>query len=382
MIATWLTMIPAQSGDSLWLPEQASTIASTVDDAWWLVYWISVFFFVIILAVQAVFMWKYRRRPGWTEQRTAHHNYPLELTWSILPSLVIIVMFVKGFLGFIDMRTPPANTYDVNVVAAKWSWTFQYPQGISHSELHVPVNTNVKLVMSSNDVIHSLFIDAFRVKQDIVPGRYNYLWFNATKPGTYHLQCTEYCGRNHSDMRTTVVVHDGDGMDQWVEEEIKKILNMPPIELGALLYEQRSCNQCHALDTTTKVGPGFAQTFGEEHKFQGGEAVKADENYIRESIENPQAHVRAGFPGTMPTYKGLLREEEIRGLVAYIKSRNPKYKAEAERQFAKPKTDEQPDGDAETPPSDSAEKDDGATDAEGGDVAPGDRGGEPAGQRE
>ncbi len=348
MIANCLTKIPVLPAETLWLPEQASTVAPAMDSAWALVYWISVFFFVLVVTIQVIFMWKYRRRPGWTEQKTAHHNYALELAWSIIPSLLIIIMFVKGFLGYIDMRTPPADTLDINVVASKWQWAFQYPQGITHGELHVPVDTNIKLIMSSNDVIHSFFVDAFRVKQDIVPGRYNYTWFTATKAGEYHLQCAEYCGRNHSDMRTKVVVHDGDGMDRWIEEEIKKILSMPPIELGALLYEQRACNQCHALDDTTKVGPGFAQTYGITHELVGGDTIEGDENYIRESIENPLAHVRAGFPPTMPTYKGLLREEEIRGLVAFIKAQNPEYKAEAERQFAKPLSeDDQTDGDAE-----------------------------------
>lgn len=325
MIATWLLSIVAQSGGSLWLPEQASTVAETVDEAWWLVYWISVGFFVVVVATQVYFMWAYRRRAGWTEQRTAHHNYPLELTWSILPAIIIVVMFVKGFLGFLDLRTPPADTYDITVVAKKWNWSFVYPEGVVHPELHVPRDRNVKLVMSSDDVIHSLFVPAFRVKQDIVPGRYNYLWFNATKAGEYDLECTEYCGTNHSEMRTKVIVHEPGGMEAWLEERIQEILNMPPIELGELLYMQRGCSQCHALDDSRRIGPGFAQTFGNEHEFSNGATIAGDENYIRESIVNPQALVRAGFPPSMPTYKGLLREEEIRGLVSFIKSRNPSY---------------------------------------------------------
>ena len=164
-------------------------------------------------------------------------------------------------------------------------------------------------------------------------------------------------------------------MDVWVEEEIKKILSMPPIELGALLYEQRACNQCHALDATRKIGPGFAQSFGEQHEFEGGDTVVADENYIRESIENPQAHVRLGFPPTMPTYKGLLREEELRGLVAFIKAQNPKYKAEALRESSKPVT-------PEDESADNATQDGAASDAEANDTAPGARGGETGGQRE
>lgn len=338
MILPRLFTLPAAEGGGFWLPEQASTVAESVDSAWWLVYWVSAIFFAIIVVAQVWFMWTYRRRAGWIEQKTAHHNFPLELTWSIIPSLIIIVMFVKGFLGFLDMRTPPSDTYDVTVVAKKWSWTFIYPNGVVHSELHVPAHRNVKLVMSSDDVIHSLFVPVFRVKQDIVPGRYNYLWFNATKPGTYDLECTEYCGTNHSEMRTKVIVHPLDDpkntMEQWLEDEIVKILNMPPIELGELLYNQRGCSQCHSLDGSKRVGPSFVETYGVVHEFNGGVTKLGDENYIQESIVNPQALVRTGFPPSMPTFKGQLRPIELRGLVAFIKAQNPKFKAEAERESA------------------------------------------------
>lgn len=321
-----LLSIPAESGGSLWLPEQASTVAPEIDSAWWLVYWISVVFFVIIVVVQVAFMVMYRRRAGWTEQRTAHHNYPLELSWSIIPSLLIVVMFVKGFLGFLDLRTPPDGSYDISVIGKKWNWSFVYPNGVVSKDLHAPVNRPVRLVMSSDDVIHSFFVAAFRVKQDVVPGRFNYLWFNATKPGEYAVQCAEYCGTNHSEMLAKAVIHKEGCFEQWLADERERILNMPPIQLGELLYNERGCSQCHALDESRRVGPGFAQTYGQPHEFSDGSNVQGDENYIRESILNPQAKVRAGFPPTMPTYKGLLGDKEVNGLIAFIKSRNPKYK--------------------------------------------------------
>jgi cytochrome c oxidase subunit 2 len=381
MLATWLMTIPAQAGDSLWLPEQASTFAETVDGAWALVYWISIFFFVLVVAIQAIFMWKYRRRPGWTEQKTPHHNYPLELTWSIAPSLLIVVMFVKGFIGFLDMRTPPANTYDINVVAQKWSWQFEYPEGYTDPQLHVPVDTNVKLIMASNDVIHSLYIDAFRVKQDVVPGRYNYLWFNATKPGEFHLQCTEYCGRNHSDMRSTVFVHEAGGMDEFFKRKEDELFKTPPLELGEKLYTDLGCVQCHALDATTKVGPGFAQTFDTKHTFANNEDVKSDENYIRESILNPQLHVRKGFPTNMPTFKGRLKEPEIHALVGFIKSQNPKFKKQAQQEFAKPLPPPEGDAGADAAGGDAADGDADAP-ALNEPAGPGDEGGEPETLRE
>src|SRR5688572_17600847 len=192
-----LATILAQNGETLWLPTQASTAAEEIDESFWLVMWISIVFFAIIVAGQAWFMYAYRRRAGWVEQRTAHHNYVLELSWSIIPSILAIMIFVKGFIGFLDMRTPPEDAYDITVVAKQWSWAFVYPNGVVTNELHVPIEQPVRLVMSSDDVIHSLFVPAFRVKQDIVPGRYNYLWFDATRAGEFPLLCTEYCGTKH-----------------------------------------------------------------------------------------------------------------------------------------------------------------------------------------
>ncbi len=329
--------IPAQLGESLWLPEQASTVAPEIDETFWFVMWVSIVFFVIIVAGQAWFMIVYRRRAGWVEQRTAHHNYVLELSWSIIPTLLAGMMFIKGFLGFLDMRTPPQDSYDVTVVAKKWNWSFVYPNGAVVKDLHVPIDRPVRLVMSSDDVIHSLFVPAFRVKQDVVPGRYNYLWFNATKAGEYPLFCTEYCGTNHSEMLAKAVVHEEGDFDRWLVEERARILRMPPIQLGELLYNERGCAQCHAPDTSTRVGPGFAQTYGAAHQFESGASVPGDENYIRESIVNPQAQVRKGFPPTMPTYKGLLDDAEINGLVSFIKSKSPGYKlSPADTQPRKP----------------------------------------------
>ena len=339
MIAQLSSFIPAAAKGSLWLPVQASTSAEEIDSAWWLVYWVSVFFFVIVVAVLALFLLQYYRRRGHKAQLTPNHHYPLELTWSILPAFIVAVLFVKGVDGFIDMRTPPADTYDIQVIAKQWSWTFIYPNGIISPELHVPIDENVKLIMSSDDVIHSLFIPAFRVKQDIVPGRYNYLWFNAIMKGEFDLYCAEYCGTNHSEMITHCYVHDKEGLATWFEEEVQKMLSMPPIELGEKLYTERGCSQCHQTDTGTLVGPGFAQTYGNAHKFTDGTSLTvadANENYIRESIVNPQAKVREGFPPTMPTYKGMLRPAELRGLVAFVKAQNPKYREEAQTQFAKP----------------------------------------------
>jgi cytochrome c oxidase subunit 2 len=180
--------------------------------------------------------------------------------------------------------------------------------------------------MSSDDVIHSLFVPAFRIKQDIVPGRYNYAWFNATKPGEYDLECTEYCGTKHSDMITKVVIHKEGEFETWLAQEKTNLLRMPPVDLGKLLYNERGCSQCHALTGNRRIGPNFEQTYGQNHEFSDGSTALGDENYIRESILNPQEKVRAGFPPTMPTFKGLLEEPEINGLIAFIRSQKPGYK--------------------------------------------------------
>lgn len=318
-------LLAQSSGGTLSFPAQGSDFASNVDTLYYTITGIAAVFFVLIVAVMAYFVVRFRRRPGHAVQPSPSHNTPLEIIWSVLPGFILVGIFVAGFSIFLNMRRVPAGAYEINVTARKWSWAFQYPGGLAVENLHVPADRPVRLLMGSQDVIHSLFIPAFRVKQDLVPGRYTDMWFRATEPGTYRLYCAEYCGQQHSMMVANVIVHPPAEFDQWLRAEADKLNDLPPVELGALLYKRQGCAQCHAVDENTagKAGPSFVGLFGTQRALASGETVAADENYIRRSILEPQAQVRAGFQPVMPTYQGRLKDREIEALIAYIKSLNP-----------------------------------------------------------
>lgn len=326
IVATTLQALLAQnSGGTLVFPEQGSDFAASVDWLFYAITGISTFFFVIIVAVMSYFVIRYRRRPGHAVEPSPSHNTPLEIVWSVLPGFILVGIFAAGFQIFLDIRRVPEGAYEIKVSARKWSWAFQYENGLVLENLHVPTGRPIRLLMSSQDVIHSLFIPAFRVKQDLVPGRYSDLWFRATRAGSYRLYCAEYCGQQHSSMVADVVVHEPADFDLWMRTEVDKTNNLPPTELGALLYKRQGCVQCHAIDDNSqgKAGPSFAKTFGTEQRLASGEAVKIDENYIRRSILEPLAQVRAGYQPVMPTYQGRLKDKEIEALIAYIKSLQP-----------------------------------------------------------
>jgi len=312
-------------------PSQQSTFAANVDAIYYFIFWLSTFFFVIIVALMCYFVVKYRRVEGQEPEKSPSHNTPLEVTWSVVPGILVLGIFWWGFTGYVDMRSPPAETYDINVTGQMWSWQFKYGTGAVDSELHVPVGTPVRLIMQSKDVIHSLFVPAFRVKQDVVPGRYSGLWFEATEVGTFDLFCTEYCGQKHSDMITKVVVHATDeaGVTDEVPQTFDKWLEVAsdPLEGGRIPLEQAGekvigmfgCLQCHSIDGSKKVGPSFKGHFGQQVQTRDG-SVLMDENYIRESILEPNAKIRQGYDPKMPSFKGAMKDEWIDAVIAYIKS--------------------------------------------------------------
>lgn len=307
---------------SFWFPEQRSTYASDVDNLFYFILGVSLVFFALIVSLMIVFVIKYRRRPGEAAQPSPSHNNWLESLWSGIPVILVAVIFVWGFLGYLDMRQPPANSYEIRVLAKRWVWAFQYPNGHIDNDLHVPVDRPIRLVMSSDDVIHSLYIPDFRIKMDVVPGRYSTTWFQATEPGESNLFCAEYCGKEHSGMLAKVVVHRSGEFESWLNEAANFLKRMTPAEGGKLLYQRRGCAQCHSVDGSARVGPSFHGTFGTEQALADGSQVKVDENYIRESILQPLAKVRGGYKPVMPTYQGQLKNEEIDALIAYIKSLN------------------------------------------------------------
>jgi len=302
------------------MPEQASTVAPGVDAQFLFILWVCIAMFGLVTALVTVFSIKYRGKPGQAALKAPAHSTALEMTWTVLPTIVVMVIFYFGFRGYMDMTAPPANAYEIQVMGSKWRWEFTYPNGHTDSVLHVPHDRPVRLILQSQDVLHSVFIPAFRVKKDAVPGRYNYMWFQATRLGTFDLFCAEYCGTQHSKMITTVEVQEPTVFARWLEDAANFVDRMPPAEAGALLYKQRGCAQCHSIDGARLTGPSFKGLFDSSHTLTDGSTVQVEENYIRESILAPGAKVTAGFDNVMPTYQGRMKDNEITAIIEYIKT--------------------------------------------------------------
>ena len=311
----------AQEKPSFWLPRPASATAAEVDSVFALIYWISVVFFALIVGLLVWFVIRYRKRAGHEEAvGRATHNTALEIVWSVIPTLLVILIFWRGFKAFMDMATPPQNAYEVLVTGQKWKWSFTYPNGYVDEMLHVPVDVPVRLVLASEDVIHSFFVPDFRIKKDAVPGRYTKAWFQAKAPGEHDIFCAEYCGTSHSDMRSSVIVHPPGEFEKWLDGAANFLDKLPPAEAGQKLYTSRGCAQCHSADGRAGIGPTFKRLWNHPVPLKGGGTVVADENYVRESILEPQAKIVAGFDPVMPTYKGRLKDQEITKIVEYLKS--------------------------------------------------------------
>lgn len=304
---------------TLWLPEQASTVAGDIDSLFYFVYWVSVVFFIGVVGAMTYFAVRYRRRSPHDRPEPVHESKLLEVAWIVVPTILVLIVFTWGFKSFMTLSVSPPGSYEITVRAQKWSWTFEYPNGvISAGELHVPVGRPVRLNMSSSDVLHSFFIPAFRVKQDIVPDRYSSIWFEATKQDTFQAYCTEYCGTQHSGMLAKVVVHSQDDFNTWLQESGIDP-DASPAERGKIIFEQRACNSCHSVDGSRIVGPTMLGLFGSQRQFEDGTSATADENFIRESILDPMAKVAQGYPPAMAPVFGDLTAEDMDNLIAYIK---------------------------------------------------------------
>jgi cytochrome c oxidase subunit 2 len=306
--------------DDFWMPTSASTFAPEVDGLYNFLFWLSAVSAAGIFIAMLYFAIKYKaksREANEVPEDSPHHSTALEITWSVIPLFICIGIFVWGFKGFVEMRTPPKDTIEIHAQGQKWNWIFTYSTGKVDSKMHVPVDKDVRVIIQSVDVLHSLFIPAFRTKMDAVPGRYTDLWFRATKTGTYPIFCAEYCGTSHSDMLSEAVVHEAGAFEQWVNK-----IEVPsdPKVWGEQLYVQRGCKTCHSVDGTALVGPSWQGLFGKDRKFTDGSQTTADENYISNSINNPAGQVVEGFVPSMPSYQGQLSDKEINAIVEYIKS--------------------------------------------------------------
>lgn len=304
------------------LPEQASTFASKVDALYFYLWGLTGFFTLLIVSVLAFFVVKYRKRAPFEVPRPIAGSVTLETMWSVIPFLIAMLIFVWGAELFYAQRKIPKDAMEIFVVGKQWMWKFQHTTGQREiNELHVPVGRKVKLTMASEDVIHDLFIPAFRTKADVVPGRYTTLWFEATKPGRYHIFCAEYCGTNHSGMGGWIEVLSQTDFDNWLSGNANQL---SPAAAGQELFVTTlGCSTCHNADGTGGRGPALTGLFGKAVQLEGGATVTADEAYLRESIINPQAQLVVGFQPIMPTFKGQLTEEQILQLIAYIKSLSP-----------------------------------------------------------
>ncbi len=298
----------------LW-PQQASHFAVQVDTLMAYLLAVSVFFTLLIFLLILYFGLKYRRRPGHLPQMVPT-NYALEVIWTAIPLALVMVMFVWGAALYVHEVEAPRDAMEIQVIGKQWMWKVQHPQGRREiDQLTIPVNQTVKLHMTSQDVIHSFYIPAFRVKQDVLPGQYTTEWFRPTKVGEYHLFCAEYCGAEHSGMIGKVVVMEPGKYQQWLAGSPA---DLPPAVAGEKLYVQYSCQTCHGERAPTLAGL-YLRT---SRVLENGQlkSVVADDAYLRESILNPSAKIVEGYPPLMPTYQGQLTEEQIMELIAYIKS--------------------------------------------------------------
>ncbi|PYT04313.1 MAG: cytochrome c oxidase subunit II, partial [Acidobacteria bacterium] len=287
-------------------PDQASTFAPHVDALYAYLLLITIFFSTLITLLLIVFAVKYRRRQPDEVPRPISGSMVLELTWTIVPLIIAMTIFVWGASTYFKAYRAPHQAMEIYVVAKQWMWKFQHQTGQREiNELHVPVGARVKLTMTTEDVIHSLYFPAFRIKQDVVPGRYTQLWFEATQPGTYYLFCAEYCGTNHSGMGGHVIVMEPSAYQQWLAGGTG---SESASAQGAKVFQERGCASCHQTEAGGQQGrgPTLYGLFGKQQVLQDGSAVTVDESYIRESILNPQARIAAGFqsPSIMPTFQG------------------------------------------------------------------------------
>ncbi len=296
-------------------PEQASTVAGPVDTLYFFLIAVSVFFACLIFVLIAYFVVRYRRRPGHERAVPTQTHIGLEAAWTGVPLLLTAVMFIWGARLFFNVYNPPPGAMEIFVVGKQWMWKFQHPEGrMEINELHVPRGRAVKLTMISEDVIHDLFVPAFRVKKDVLPGRYTTVWFEATTPGAYHLFCSQYCGTQHSKMGGWVHVMEPTDYAQWVEGA-----GEPMVVAGTRLFQRLGCAACH-LPQGSGQGPSLVGVFGRPVKLSSGATIVANEDYIRETITHPGVRIVAGYQPIMPTFKGLVTEEEMQQLIAYIKS--------------------------------------------------------------
>lgn len=315
---------------SLLLPVQGSDHARHVDTLFMAILGLNVFFFLLIAFLAGYCVIKFKRKEGVVTPYITH-NLALELIWSVIPTFMVLGIFFWGAAGFLDSRVPPENAMEISVTGRKWSWAFEYPDGSKFvRDIHIPVNKPIKFTITSDDVLHDFYVPGMRVKHDAIPQRYDSVWFTPTSVGLYNIACTQYCGKDHSKMAGMITVEDQPAYDKWLLEgppEWDELLKTEAgaIQLGKVTYENKGCVSCHSIDGS-KVqngGPTWKGMWGRSEKFQDGGTVVVDEAYVKESIYEPSKHIVAGYENIMPAFAGgLIRDKEMKGLLAYMRSLN------------------------------------------------------------
>jgi cytochrome c oxidase subunit 2 len=304
-----------------YMPDQASSVAPGVDRVFSLLFWISAFFFTVIAVVTVVFVIRYRQRPSRpAPEPSPSHSTRLEVFWSAVPLVLVFVIFGMSTTTWVEMteaRTGGPAPLKLQVTARRWSWWFDHPGGKGSAEMHLVAGRPAELVMASTDVLHSLYVPEFRLKQDVVPGRFTRMVFTPTAPGTFPVLCAEYCGTDHSSMSTKVVVHpDQASFDAWAREGMAPPATL--VALGLHVMAAKGCAACHSADGTRRVGPTFKGLWGRKEALVGGATALVDEEYVRESVLKPSAKLVAGFPNVMPPVP--LEERELQAVIAYLQS--------------------------------------------------------------
>jgi cytochrome c oxidase subunit 2 len=298
-------------------PEQASTMAPAVDNLYFFILGVTGFFALLVVVLVLYFAVKYRDDTGLKVGAPITGSIPLEIGWSLVPFFVSMAIFVWATVVFFQIVRPPDQALELYATGKRWMWRVQHPDGQREiNQIHVPVGRPIKVTFTSEDVLHDLYIPAFRVKADAIPGRYSSIWFTPTKTGEYRLFCAEYCGTRHSGMIGWVHVMEADEYQEWLAGGG---LTGPMSVRGEQLFQQMACNTCHATDGTGR-GPSLAGVFGSSVPLENGQTVRADETYIRESILNPQLKIVRGYQPLMPTFQGLINEEGVMSLIEYVKS--------------------------------------------------------------
>ena len=305
-------------------PQQGSTIAYFHDWVFYVLVVLTIIFTVIVYGMVVFFAVKYRRGSKVNRHQEHHENLLLEISWTVIPTILGLVMFFVGAKLFIEMRTSPKDGEDIYVVGKQWMWHMQHSNGVrENNTLHVPVGKPVRLTLISQDVLHAFYVPDFRQQIHVVPGRYTTLWFTAVKPGKYPLYCAMYCGTQHSEMGGYVYAMPPKEYAEWLSNGGNDAEAMPMEDRGGRLFKVLGCDstQCHQSSNTNSA-PTLNGIYAKQRVLSSGENVTADEAYLREAILKPGNRLTAGYINTMPTYDQQISEEDVNNLIAYIKSLN------------------------------------------------------------